>query len=386
MAEKILIVDDDLETLRLVGLTLQRKGYVTISAQSGSEGLRLASAEKPDLIILDLMMPELDGYRVASQLKADPVTASIPILVFTARFQMEDKVKSYEIGAADYLTKPVHPTELITHIKALLARRKAPFTPPVLPASGLKGYVLGFLASKGGMGVSSLALNLGIILEQRMHRDVIAAELRPGQGTWAGEMNFANATGLTNLLTMPVEQINEETVARELVKTTYGIRLLFASSDFRDFNLACRAIPQLETLIETLTRMAHFLILDIGTPFMPGFEKIIRFCNEINLVSEPQAFSLQRTNQLIDELGEIGIQSPKKINVIIVNRVRADLQLSAAQIQEMLGRPIHLVVPPVPEASFHAAVRNVPLAILQPDGIYAQQITRLASHLAETVS
>jgi MinD-like ATPase involved in chromosome partitioning or flagellar assembly len=235
------------------------------------------------------------------------------------------------------------------------------------------------------MGVSSLALNLGIILEQRMHRDVIAAELRPGQGTWAGEMNFANATGLTSLLSLPVDQITEEAVAQALIKTTYGIRLLFASSDFRDFILICNAVPQLETIIQVLSRMTHFLILDIGTPFSPGFERIIHLCDEINLVSEPQAFSLQRTSQLIDELGEIGIQSPKKINVIIVNRVRADLQLSAIQIQEMLGRPIHLVVPPVPEASFHAAVRNVPLAVLQPDGIYAQQIARLASQLAETV-
>ncbi len=381
MTETILIIDDDVETLRLVGLTLQRKGYQIISAQSGSEGLRLANLEKPDLIILDLMMPEMDGYRVASQLKLSPVTASIPILVFTARFQMEDKVKSFEVGAADYLTKPVHPAELVAHIKALLEGQKVRSAQP--PA--LKGYVLGFLASKGGMGVSSLALNLGILLEQRMHRDTIAAELRPGQGTWAGEMNFPNPTGLTNILSMPVEQIDEEVVSKALVKTTYGIRLLFASSDFRDFNLACNAVPQLEALVRILSRMAHFLILDIGTPFMPGFAKIVPVCDELNVVSEPQAFSLQRTSQLIDELEEIGYSSPKKINVIIVNRVRADLQLSALQIQEMLGRPIHLVVPPVPEASFHAAVRSLPLVILQPEGIYAQQVARLASQLAETI-
>ncbi len=385
MAEKILIVDDDLETLRLVGLTLQRQGYQTISAQSGGEGIRLAGTEKPDLIILDLMMPEFDGYKVAKQLKANPKTASIPILVFTARFQMEDKVKSYEIGAADYLTKPVHPTELVTHIKTLLARRETAVSPPPSSAIFRKGYILGFLSAKGGMGVSSLALNLGILLEQRMHRDVIAAELRPGQGTWAGEMKFPNATGLTSLLSLPVEHITEETISHALIKTTYGVRLLLASNDFRDFDLACSAVPQLDALIRVLEKMADFIILDIGTPFIPGFEKIVQHCDEINLVSEPQAFSLQRTSQLIDELGVIGIQSPKKINVIIVNRVRADLQLSANEIQEMLGRPIHLVIPPVPEASFHAAVRNVPLSILQPEGIYSQQIARLASQLAETV-
>jgi len=379
MAEKILIVDDDLETLRLVGLTLQRQGYQIISAQNGSESIRLANVEKPDLIILDLMMPGIDGYQVTLHLKSNPATSAIPILVFTAKSQIDDKVKSYEAGVDDYLTKPVHPTELVTHIKTILSSEKKAVAAPFVK----KGVVLGFLASKGGMGVSTLALNLGILLEQRMHRDVIAAELRPGQGTWAGEMNFANATGLTGLLSLQADQINENTVSNELIKTTYGIRLLFASTEINEFSLACNGIRQLEAVVKTLVNMAQFIILDIGTPFMPGFESVLSYCDEVNVVSEPQPFSLQRTNKLINDIYEHNLENLKRVNVIIVNRVRADLQLTAVQIQEMLNRPIHLIVPTVPEASFHAAMRNVPLCILQPDGIYAQQVAQLARQLSE---
>src|SRR5574338_727036 len=122
MAEKILIVDDDLDTLRLVGLMLQRQGYVISAASNGEQGLEKAIQEKPDLVLLDLMMPGMDGYEVTRRLRRNPSTASIPILLFTAKNQLDDKVMGFEAGADDYLTKPTHPSELQAHVRALLAR------------------------------------------------------------------------------------------------------------------------------------------------------------------------------------------------------------------------------------------------------------------------
>ncbi len=157
MAEKILIVDDDMETLRLVGLMLQRQGYQIVAASNGTQALGLTRNEKPDLIVLDVMMPDMDGYEVTRQLRQDKDTLDIPIILFTAKSQVDDKVTGYEVGADDYLTKPVHPAELVAHIKALLARGK---NRAAVPQE--KGYTIGFIAAKGGLGVSSLALNLAI--------------------------------------------------------------------------------------------------------------------------------------------------------------------------------------------------------------------------------
>ncbi len=198
MSEKILIVDDDLETLRLVGLMLQRQGYQIVAANNGSQGINLAKNEKPDLIVLDVMMPDMDGYSVTRELRKEPTTSDTPILMFTAKSQVDDKVAGYEAGVDDYLTKPVHPVELVAHIKALLARRKpskAQETPPVQ-----KGYTIGILAAKGGLGVSTLALNLAIAIFERTKSDIIAAEMVPGSGTWGMELGYANSQGLSNLL------------------------------------------------------------------------------------------------------------------------------------------------------------------------------------------
>ena len=112
MAEKILIIDDDLDTLRLVGLMLQRQGYQITAATNGELGLEKAFEEKPDLILLDIMMPGMDGYEVTRRLRAKPETVDTPILMFTAKTQLDDKVAGFEVGADDYLTKPTHPSEL----------------------------------------------------------------------------------------------------------------------------------------------------------------------------------------------------------------------------------------------------------------------------------
>jgi DNA-binding response OmpR family regulator len=102
---------------------LQRQGYEISAAENGELGLGKAFEERPDLILLDVMMPDLDGYEVARRLRKNPATSNTPILMFTAKTQLDDKVTGFEVGADDYLTKPTHPTELQAHVKALLAHR-----------------------------------------------------------------------------------------------------------------------------------------------------------------------------------------------------------------------------------------------------------------------
>ena len=124
MAEKILIVDDDVQTLRLVSMMLERQGYRILSANTGSQALHIAHTEHPHVIVLDIMMPDMDGYEVTRRLRKNPETANVPILMFTAKTQLEDKVYGYEAGADDYLTKPIHPAELTAHLRALLSRNR----------------------------------------------------------------------------------------------------------------------------------------------------------------------------------------------------------------------------------------------------------------------
>jgi two-component system alkaline phosphatase synthesis response regulator PhoP len=120
--KKILIVDDEEHICELIGFNLRKNGYNTIVSGNGSNGLKLAREEKPDLILLDVMLPELDGYEVCKEIRKDSVISSTPIIMITARGEEFDKVLGLELGADDYITKPFSIRELVARVKAVLRR------------------------------------------------------------------------------------------------------------------------------------------------------------------------------------------------------------------------------------------------------------------------
>jgi two-component system alkaline phosphatase synthesis response regulator PhoP len=122
MPYTIAIVEDEPNIVELVKYNLDREGYHTVSAKTGKEGLELVRQELPDLVLLDLMLPEIDGISVCKLLRADPQTKFIPIIILTAKSEEADRVLGLEIGADDYVTKPFSPRELVARIRAVLRR------------------------------------------------------------------------------------------------------------------------------------------------------------------------------------------------------------------------------------------------------------------------
>lgn len=128
MAKRILIVDDDPDLVEAISMILKSKHYEVIVAYGGVEGLEKTKTEKPDLIVLDVMMPDKDGYTVCKELKADPVLCEIPVLLLTAVVSHISTTRySHQMGmeteADDYMDKPVEPAELVKRVEALLSRQ-----------------------------------------------------------------------------------------------------------------------------------------------------------------------------------------------------------------------------------------------------------------------
>ena len=122
MQKLIYIVEDETDILELVALKLQAAGYETKCFERATPMLEALKTEKPSLIVLDLMLPDLDGMEACKQIKGDPATESIPILMLTARVEVEDRVQGLELGADDYVTKPFDSKELIARVRAILRR------------------------------------------------------------------------------------------------------------------------------------------------------------------------------------------------------------------------------------------------------------------------
>ena len=139
MSPRILVVDDDRQIVRLVQSYLQQSGFTVLTAYDGEEALHAIRRERPDLVVLDLMLPKRDGLEITRLLRADERLAAIPILMLTARIDDVDKLIGLELGADDYLTKPFNPQEVVARVKAILRRSSGTLKPPaVVQIRGLR--------------------------------------------------------------------------------------------------------------------------------------------------------------------------------------------------------------------------------------------------------
>jgi two-component system phosphate regulon response regulator PhoB len=137
MKPKILVVDDEPDTVELIEFNLKAAGFLVSSATDGNAAIRKARTDPPQLVILDLMLPEVDGLEVCKILRRDPATSAIPIIMLTAKSAEIDRVLGLELGADDYVTKPFSPRELVLRVKALLRRGQTQERTPDIIRAGI---------------------------------------------------------------------------------------------------------------------------------------------------------------------------------------------------------------------------------------------------------
>jgi two-component system alkaline phosphatase synthesis response regulator PhoP len=137
LKQRILVVDDDKEVVRLMRAYLEQEGYEVLVAYDGETAVHVLRRDEPDLLLLDLMLPDRDGWDITRLVRGDPALASIPIIMLTARVEDTDKIIGLEIGADDYVTKPYNPREVVARVRARL-RAQEPLLPRVLRVDGLE--------------------------------------------------------------------------------------------------------------------------------------------------------------------------------------------------------------------------------------------------------
>jgi DNA-binding response OmpR family regulator len=379
MSEKILVVDDDVETLRLVGMMLQRSGYEILAASSGAQALTLAKSGKPDLILLDIMMPDIDGIDVMHRLRTSASTKDLPVILFTAKTQLDDKVAGFEAGADDYLTKPLEPRELVARVTAVLPR--AGRAKPAPGEAARRGFAIGVMSARGGLGVSTLAINLGIALSRREKQGVIVAEYRPGQATMSMDLGVQHGGALNGLLQRKPAEIDAHLVESALYSYASGVRLLLASPQPRDAQYLS-ALPNFEAITRQLVQLASFVVFDLGPSISPVVDQALKYIDEMIVVTESYSQAIQQTRALLEDLAFKGI-GEDCIDVVLVNRERSVLQLTWGQVQEQLGRSVLVNFTPAPELVLDATTKNQPVMVFQPDSLTAQQFMKLAEKVTK---
>jgi len=379
MKAKILIVEDDLDSLKLIGLILQSKGYQVIAAQNGQQALEKASNEMPDLVILDIMMPGMSGYEVCKRMRADPQTAAIPVIMFTAKTSVEDKVAGFEAGADEYLTKPIHPAELVTRVEALLART-ARLGGAARPTR--RARIIGFLGCKGGVGTSTVVANVGVMLTRgpALGKKVMALELRPSGATLPLHLGLRSRGGLQNLLERPVASLSGEAIQAQMDQHSSGLLVLGG------LPTPAGLLPPIqptyaEAIVRHLGALADYLLVDLGACLDEVNRAILRLVDHVLLLVEPDRLALTLAQGMLAGLEQLDV-GRHRIGVVISRRAPAAITLTKPMVENFLQRDVLGIVPPAPELAYRAADQGTPMVALQGGGVFFDQIQRLAESIA----
>lgn len=374
MATKILVVDDDVDSLKLIGLMLQRQGYEVTGANSGSQAIERSIVEQPNLIILDVMMPDMDGYTVCRHLRGNERTRDIPIIMFTAKTLIDDKVAGFEAGADDYLTKPTHPAELASRVKAVLARSVA-----ASRSADDEATVYAFLGAKGGIGTTTLMANMGALLAAKESTSLV--DFRLGQGSLGLSLGFGNSTGLANVLSRPQGEITSQVIDAEINAHATGMKLLLSSSRPRETQLNVSQESAV-TIIKVLRSMSKNVLVDLGAGLNRLSARLVRDANQVILTVEPNRVSLTMARNLLQEIRQIGLHE-SAINVVIANRTPSSVQIAWQEAERLLGHPMTGLISPVPELAYQAAESGNPMVKIQPDAAVVSQFGKLVEELAK---
>jgi pilus assembly protein CpaE len=338
MAAKILVVDDDPNVQRLLQYTLKQEGYEVVVAGDGAEGFRLWGAEQPDLILLDVMLPKLDGYQVATKIRTEEGTAGhVPIIMLTAEREVEQKVRGLRAGADDYLIKPFHPAELMARIKSLLAR----FAPrDTLVGRPPLGRVLAMYGAKGGVGTTTIAINAAIALHRELGRKValVDGNLQFGDHRVFLDLGL-DRKSIVDIVTAP--SIDGDLIRQVLVKHDSGVDLLLAPPSPETAELVTpEHLPQ---IIDQLRGLYDYILIDIDKRLDDVNLGVLEVADTMFVVMTADLSCLKNVRLVLETIGHLGYEAGKV--QLVLNRSNAFTGINVKNAEGALKRTIdHQIV------------------------------------------
>ena len=378
---KILVVDDDPNLRRLIGYALQVENYSVITAENGREALDKTQTEQPDLIILDVAMPDMDGLEVCQQLRTEPGTAHLPIIMLSARTQVSDKILGLQAGADEYLTKPVDMDELIVRVTMLLQRRAQSGPTLAAQAGTAVGQIIPVYGPKGGVGRTTIAVNLAVALVKATEKRVVLVDGNGQLGDTGFVLGLRSDHTLLDLLSR-VDEMDAELVNSVLVSHTSGVQVLMASGRI-EANEAIQAEP-LTKVLTMLQDMFDYVVIDTW-PFLNEYTlAVLDSAEKIVLVTTPEISSLRNTRAFLDLSGALGYTPG--LFLVTLNRYDSKSERTWQTIAKALKCDLAVRIPLDTALVKESLDRGMPVVIEHPQSSVAQSIFQLVEIIAATES
>jgi len=371
VAAKILVVDDDPNVQRLLQYTLKQEGYDVIVASDGAEGFRLWGMENPALVLLDVMLPKLDGYQVAAKIRAEESAGShVPIIMLTAEREVEQKVRGLRAGADDYLIKPFHPAELLARMKSLLAR----FAPrEALVGRPPMGRVHAYYGAKGGVGTTTIAINAAIALHRELGRKVVLVDGNLQFGDHRVFLDLGlDRKSIVDIVSAP--SIDAELIQQVLVKHDSGVDLLLAPPSPEVAELVTtHHVPQIINVLRTLY---DYVIIDIDKRLEDINLGILDTADTVFVVMTADLSCLKNVRLVLETIVHLGYEQEKV--QLVLNRSNAFTGISVKNAEGALKRQIQFQIVNEYRGAISALNSGAPVMFTKADSLLGRSILDFA--------
>ncbi|MFI5262044.1 MAG: response regulator [Candidatus Limnocylindrales bacterium] len=377
MAARILVVDDDPNVQRLLTYTLKQEGYDVSVASDGAEALKRWGAEHPDLLLLDVMLPKLDGYQVASKIRADEGTgAHVPIIMLTAEADVEQKVRGLRAGADDYQIKPFHPAELLARIKSLLAR----FAPrDMMVGRPPMGRVLAFYGAKGGVGTTTICINAAIALHREVGRSRVC--LVDGNLQFGDHRVFLDL-GLDRKSIVDVvtaTSIDQDLLRSVMVKHDSGVDLLLAPPSPETAELVSPEQHHMAQIIEQLRQMYDYVVVDIDKRLDENNLDVIGSSDIVFVVMTADLSCLKNVRLVLETMGQLNVDKAQV--QLVLNRSNAFTGINVKNAEGALKRKIDYQVVNEYRGAISALNSGAPFMFTKADSLLGRSVLEFARAL-----
>lgn len=372
---KIFVIDDDQQLLHMVGLMLERGGHSITLINKPEDGLEKLKADKPDLLVVDVMMPNMSGHDLTRQIRATKELEKLPILVLTARSQDIDRDTALRSGADGYLSKPVTSQELIEQVDKLLTEKAAPTT----GNRSFQGMILALFGLRGGVGKTTLAANLAVALRKASSQEVCLVDFSPSASQTIYHLNLKPPSNwgelaLGDSLTWP-------TLKGKLALHPTGLRVLTApklpqSPDEPSIELA-------KQILKILKENMVFTVVDLPACLNPAVWATLEAADVGLHVVAPDVISVRTAVQTERVLANSSIKVKQKS--FILNQVTEKAQLPEAAVERGVNSriPFKIAYDPL---QYKAMVQSTPLVSTSAQSPLTTIINRMAEVIWKRVS
>ncbi len=373
--KRILVVEDDQVLSEMLRLIFREEGYEVSHASSGEEAYEKAIRQVPDLAIIDVILPAMDGYMLTRRLRQRPLTRSVPIMMLSSKSEIADKVAGFQAGADDYLTKPFQHEELIYRAKNLIMRAELG-TGPLAPIARRRGKIIAVFGSKGGVGKTVVATNLAVAIRQRTNKRVVIFETDFFFGDLNVHLNLPAERSIIHFV-QNIDQLEPTLADQVLTVHQSGVRVLLSPSGPEQAEMI--TADHIKHLLEFLVELCDYLVVDCNASYDDRMLAVLERADHILIVVTPEIGPLKNTIAFFEIADKLGLSVEK--TQIVLNRANSNVGIEDTDIERTLSRPVAFRLNSGGTPVVLSVNRGVPIVMDRPEHPLSQQIMQLADSL-----